>query len=380
MQISMKARAAVVLVPLALAGTCLACAPVGAWADAANTTETTTAAVAVASEQEAAETAGSEVFANGVLTFAGVQVTLPADMNVQAAGTLANAENADGTLTAAVENVTFATLPEKADLEAAFTAAASKTVSGYATASVEQGETLDLGNGAKGYVFNLEASGPYEAVENADGTTTASTVGPEGHWSITQVYVAPEDGGFALVQVAVSEKASAEDVAAAKTAVESVAIAPAAEQTEAEKALAAQNRASAGGFTFALPQGLEGSDGVWLGTTDAVLVETTGTLVQADDAKKLTDEDVQALFEAAAKGMGGTFEGSSVRTVAGADVTVGVFALANGAETYECLMVLVPVADGSIEGLTAVCAPAAAQGWADKLDSLINSIEVTPGE
>ena len=50
MQISMKARAAVVLVPLALAGTCLACAPVSAWAEAAGTGETATAAEAAGSE------------------------------------------------------------------------------------------------------------------------------------------------------------------------------------------------------------------------------------------------------------------------------------------------------------------------------------------
>ena len=131
-----------------------------------------------------------------------------------------------------------------------------------------------------------------------------------------------------------------------------------------------------GGFTVELPEGLAGEDGLWLGTTDNVLVETTGTLVSAADAKTLDDEGVQSLFEAAAEGMGGMFEGSSVRTAGEADLTVGVFSLASGSETYECLMVLVPVADGSIEGLTAVCDPAAAKGWAEKLDSLINSIQL----
>ena len=60
------------------------------------------------------------------------------------------------------------------------------------------------------------------------------------------------------------------------------------------------------------------------------------------------------------------------------ELTVGVFALTSGTQTYECLMVLVPVADGSVEGLTAVCDPAASKSWADKLGTLVASIEVTP--
>ncbi len=52
MQISMKAAAGV-LVPLALAGTCLACAPTAAWADAA-------AKPAVAAAEQAAEAAGTD--------------------------------------------------------------------------------------------------------------------------------------------------------------------------------------------------------------------------------------------------------------------------------------------------------------------------------
>lgn len=88
---------------------------------------------------------------------------------------------------------------------------------------------MELAQGVTGYVFELEASGPYEAVKNADGTTTSSSseVGPEGHWAITQVYVALKDGGFAMAQVAVSEAAGDEERAAAQAAVESLKLADA---------------------------------------------------------------------------------------------------------------------------------------------------------
>ncbi len=353
-------------------------APTAAWADAA-------AEPAVAAAEQVAEAASTdeaaasdEVFADGVLTFGGMQVTLPADMQVRVAGTLASAANAEGTLTASVEDISFATLPDKADLAAAFADAANKTVAGYATASVTDKGTHSLAEGVTAYVYELDVTGPYTAVKNADGTTTASEVGPEGHWTITQEYVALKDGGFALVQVAVSETASDEDVAAAKAAVESIAIAPEKDASDDAAAKADDGRAHAGSFTFALPEGLrEASDGlVWLGTTDNVLVEATGTLVEAEDAKTLDDEGTKALFEAAAEGMGATFEGSSVRKAGDTDLTVGVFSLPNGAQTYECLIVLVPVEDGSIEGLTVVCDPAAAKAWADKLDTMLSSIEV----
>ena len=381
MQISMKAAGGA-LVSLALAGTCLACGW-GAWlaqADTVGASQTGAPAVAAATDDGGADaSAADEVFADGVLTFAGLQVQLPEDMGVRVAGTLASAANEEGALTASVEDLSRAVLPTDGDVAAAFKEAANKTVAGYSTASVQDKGTVELAEGVTGYVYELDATGPYEAVKNADGTTTASTVGPEGHWAITQVYVALKDGGFALVQVAVSETASDEDAAAAKAAVESIALAE--EKTDgapedATAAAAKDGRAQAGGFTFVLPEGLSGEDGLWLGTTDNVLVETTGTLVSAADAKTLDDEGVQSLFEAAAEGMGGMFEGSSVRTAGEADLTVGVFSLASGSETYECLMVLVPVADGSIEGLTAVCDPAAAKGWAEKLDSLINSIQL----
>ncbi len=383
MQISMKAAGAA-LVSLAFAGTCLACGwgTVSAYADAAATSQTGAAAAASATSDGTATPAAGEAFADGVLTFAGLQVQLPEDMDVRVAGTLASAVNDEGTLAVSVEDLSRAALPADGDVASAFKEAANKTVAGYSTASVQDKGTVELAEGVTGYVYELDATGPYEAVKNADGTTTASTVGPEGHWSITQVYVALKDGGFALVQVASSETASDEDAAAAKAAVESIALeekADEADGADAEDAGAAKaddSRAQAGGFTFALPEGLSGEDGVWLGTTDNVLVETAGTLVSAADAKTLDDEATQALFEAAAEGMGGTFEGSSVRKAGEVSLTVGVFSLTSGSETYECLMVLVPVADGSVEGLTAVCDPAAAKAWADKLDSLINSIQL----
>ena len=386
MQISMKA-AGTALVSLAFAGTCLACGwGTGlAYADAAATSQADAAAVASATSDGTATPAVGEAFADGVLTFAGLQVQLPEDMDVRVAGTLASAVNDEGTLTASVEDLSRAALPAGGDVASAFKEAANKTVAGYSTASVQDKGTVELAEGVTGYVYELDATGPYEAVKNADGTTTASTVGPEGHWSITQVYVALKDGGFALVQVASSETASDEGAAAAKAAVESIALEEKADEADGADAKDAgakadDGRAQAGGFTFALPEGLSGKDGVWLGTTDNVLVETTGTLVSAADAKTLDDEATQALFEAAAEGMGGTFEGSSVRKAGETSLTVGVFSLTSGSETYECLMVLVPVADGSVEGLTAVCDPAAAKAWADKLDEMISSIEVVPAD
>lgn len=380
MQISMKAAFAGVLVPLAIAGTCLACAPATAWADAAQAAESVVAAGAEAPGQAGAEQPDEQgVFADGVLTFAGLKVTLPQDMQVRTAGTLASAANEEGTLTASVENLSFATLPEDADVAAAFKEAANKTVSDYATASVTDKGTVALAEGVTGYVYELDVTGPYMSVKNADGTTTASQVGPEGHWTVTQVYVALKDGGFALAQVAVSETAGDEDVAAAKAAVASIALAD--EKADEDVAAKADDgRATAGGFTFALPEGLrEAEEGaVWLGTTDNVLVESTGTLVEAADAKTLDEAGVKALFEAAAQGMGATFEGFSAVKAGEVELTVGVFALTSGTQTYECLMVLVPVADGSVEGLTAVCDPAASKSWADKLGTLVASIEVTP--
>ena len=59
-------------------------------------------------------------------------------------------------------------------------------------------------------------------------------------------------------------------------------------------------------------------------------------------------------------------------------VQVGVFSLASGSQSYECMLVLVPVADGSYEGLMGVLDPAAASSWAGKMAELVDSIEVVP--
>ena len=379
-----RAGLAAGLVPLAVSCACLACAPAPAWAaDGAATAaagETATAA-ATASEKAPAGLAGDS-FEDGALAFGGVGLTLPEGMEPRLSGLQALAGSADDGLVVTVEKASFLTAPEGSDLAAAFEAASAKAVSGWSASSVRAAGTRDLGQGAVAYLFEAEVSGPYESQERADGTTASALAEGGGDWSLTQAYVALPTGGFTLVQVATPADADEAARARAEAVLGSLALAVADDKADGqadEKAALPEGTADAGGFTFKLPQGLEGSDGVWLGTTDDVLVERCGTLVQAADAASLTDEGVKAVLASAAGEMGAELVGSSARELAsGVTVQVGVFSLASGSQSYECVLVLVPVADGSYEGLMGVLDPAAASSWAGKMAELVDSIEVVP--
>ena len=381
-----RAGLAAGLVPLAVSCACLACAPAPAWAAdgaataAAGETATATAA-ATASEKAPAGLAGDS-FEDGALAFGGVGLTLPEGMEPRLSGLQALAGSADDGLVVTVEKASFLTAPEGSDLAAAFEAASAKAVSGWSASSVRAAGTRDLGQGAVAYLFEAEVSGPYESQERADGTTASALAEGGGDWSLTQAYVALPTGGFTLVQVATPADADEAARARAEAVLDSLALAVADDKADGqadEKAALPEGTADAGGFTFKLPQGLEGSDGVWLGTTDDVLVERCGTLVQAADAASLTDEGVKAVLASAAGEMGAELVGSSARELAsGVTVQVGVFSLASGSQSYECVLVLVPVADGSYEGLMGVLDPAAASSWAGKMAELVDSIEVVP--
>ena len=303
-------------------------------------------------------------------------------MEPRLSGLQALAGSADDGLVVTVEKASFLTAPEGSDLAAAFEAASAKAVSGWSASSVKAAGTRDLGRGAVAYLFEAEVSGPYESQERADGTTASALAEGGGDWSLTQAYVALPTGGFTLVQVATPADADEAARARAEAVLGSLALAVADDKADGqadEKAALPEGTADAGGFTFKLPQGLEGSDGVWLGTTDDVLVEGCGTLVQAADAASLTDEGVKAVLASAAGEMGAELVGSSARELAsGVTVQVGVFSLASGSQSYECVLVLVPVADGSYEGLMGVLDPAAASSWAGKMAELVDSIEVVP--
>ncbi len=381
-----RAGLAAGLVPLAVSCACLACAPAPAWAAdgaataAAGETATATAA-ATASEKAPAGLAGDS-FEDGALAFGGVGLTLPEGMEPRLSGLQALAGSADDGLVVTVEKASFLTAPEGSDLAAAFEAASAKAVSGWSASSVRAAGTRDLGQGAVAYLFEAEVSGPYESQERADGTTASALAEGGGDWTLTQAYVALPTGGFTLVQVATPADADEAARARAEAVLGSLALAVADDKADGqadEKAALPEGTADAGGFTFKLPQGLEGSDGVWLGTTDDVLVEGCGTLVQAADAASLTDEGVKAVLASAAGEMGAELVGSSARELAsGVTVQVGVFSLASGSQSYECVLVLVPVADGSYEGLMGVLDPAAASSWAGKMAELVDSIEVVP--
>lgn len=379
-----RAGLAAGLVPLAVSCACLACAPAPAWAaDGAATAAAgeTATATATASEKAPAGLAGDS-FEDGALAFGGVGLTLPEGMEPRLSGLQALAGSADDGLVVTVEKASFLTAPEGSDLAAAFEAASAKAVSGWSASSVRAAGTRDLGQGAVAYLFEAEVSGPYESQERADGTTASALAEGGGDWSLTQAYVALPTGGFTLVQVATPADADEAARARAEAVLGSLALAVADDKADGqadEKAALPEGTADAGGFTFKLPQGLEGSDGVWLGTTDDVLVERCGTLVQAADAASLTDEGVKAVLASAADEMGAELVGSSARELAsGVTVQVGVFSLASGSQSYECVLVLVPVADGSYEGLMGVLDPAAASSWAGKMAELVDSIEVVP--
>ena len=381
-----RAGLAAGLVPLAVSCACLACAPAPAWAAdgaataAAGETATATAA-ATASEKAPAGLAGDS-FEDGALAFGGVGLTLPEGMEPRLSGLQALAGSADDGLVVTVEKASFLTAPEGSDLAAAFEAASAKAVSGWSASSVRAAGTRDLGQGAVAYLFEAEVSGPYESQERADGTTASALAEGGGDWSLAQAYVALPTGGFTLVQVATPADADEAARARAEAVLGSLALAVADDKADGqadEKAALPEGTADAGGFTFKLPQGLEGSDGVWLGTTDDVLVEGCGTLVQAADAASLDEEGVKAVLASAAGEMGAELVGSSARELAsGVTVQVGVFSLASGSQSYECVLVLVPVADGSYEGLMGVLDPAAASSWAGKMAELVDSIEVVP--
>ena len=379
-----RAGLAAGLVPLAVSCACLACAPAPAWAaDGAATAAAgeTATATATASEKAPVGLAGDS-FEDGALAFGGVGLTLPEGLEPRLSGLQALAGSADDGLVVTVEKASFLTAPEGSDLAAAFEAASAKAVSGWSASSVRAAGTRDLGQGAVAYLFEAEVSGPYESQERADGTTASALAEGGGDWSLAQAYVALPTGGFTLVQVATPADADEAARARAEAVLDSLALAVADDKADGqadEKAALPEGTADAGGFTFKLPQGLEGSDGVWLGTTDDVLVEGCGTLVQAADAASLTDEGVKAVLASAAGEMGAELVGSSARELAsGVTVQVGVFSLASGSQSYECVLVLVPVADGSYEGLMGVLDPAAASSWAGKMAELVDSIEVVP--
>lgn len=372
MQISKKASLAGAIVPIVLAGTCLACAPLTAWAEATLDADSATAA-AVAKMDE-----GDDVLVDGVMTYAGLQMTLPDDMKARGVvGTLVNAASSNGQIAASIQDISLATLPEDGDLETAFMQAASNQVAGYTVSSVTVQGTVDLGGGATGYVYEFEAAGPYTGVLSADGTMDESEVDSDSKWTIRQVYVVFADGGMALVQVSVSDSAGAEFQAAAQEAIDSLTVVDDGRGVDVPG-----TRVSAGEFTFVLPEGLSEvvEDRVWLGDTYNVLVEATDMIVWPDDAVDLKAEDYDDIFESAARGIGATYEGSATMTTDdGAEVVMGTFLLNEEGEGYSFCMVLVPVADGTIEGLTFLLDSEAATAWGDTIDGIVQSISITHG-
>lgn len=427
--LALRAGAAL-LVPLAFAGTCLACAPAAALASEAAADG---GALAAASAGQAA--AGqAEAYSGGELTFAGLKASVPEGLQARVAGSMVALVNDEGTLAVSAQDLSAADLdaeqqagaaPETAEdraqrLHEAFAAAAATSAQSYSVGDVEDLGTLDLGGGATACLFRFQESGPYVVTQGEGGTTVTQPVGAEGHWTVEQAYVALADGGFALVQAAWSQTASEEDAAAAQGVIGSLALAAggaaqaaggastdAASAGAAGQASAAQAAggtaaavAPAGaaavpagqeagaaesvpegqlaqGFTFQAPEGLACKGGMWVGTADNVMVEWLGALVASADAQGFDDAAAQAAFEDVAAEMGATLEGTALRaTASGAQVRVGALSFAQGGGTYEALLVLVPVADGSVEGLYAICDAQASTAWADKLAQMVDSIQV----
>lgn len=329
-----------------LAGTCLL-APALAQA----------APASAAADSAKAASAKVDATAQSV-AFGGIELAVPADwVQVQLGFDMLVTASPDGLMSASV-------IPAEADDVPAADSADFKTYFGEAAEAAAD----SVGGTLKGS----------DAVELTDGTKAWACVIDATQTSdasmLYVVYVPTKTGVTCLMISADASAKNGEDVAdaIAQSAVTStataVAPAPAARLGET---------GAGGGITLSLPEGLVAEDDdpdapSWINADGTFMVGIIPDMTEG--AGTLTDEEVDACAQLAASMMGGSLLGSMKVEAEGVTVSLFAFTFVADGEVLLGAVGLVPVADGSVTAVMAVCTGADAEAYGADMDQMFASI------
>ena len=331
-----------------LAGTCLLTpalalgAPASAAADSAKTASASALADATAQH----------------IAFGGIELAVPADwLQVQLGFDMLVTSSPDGLLSASVIPAESTDVPaaDSADFATYFGAAAKA-----AAASV--------GGELKGS----------DAVELADGTTAwACVIDATKAQDASMLYVlyVPTDGGVTCLMI--SADASAKDGEDVADAIAQSAVVSTATSVASTPAAKLGETGEGGGVTLSLPEGLVAEDDdpdnpSWVNADGTFMVGIIPDMTEGAGA--LTDEEVDECAQLAVSMMGGSLLGSMKVQADGVTVPLFAFTFTTDDEVLLGAVGLVPVADGSVTAVMAVCTGADAGTYGAAMDQMFASI------
>lgn len=357
------------LVSLSVAGTCLALpgfALADANADAADDPQATAPAEVA---EETADAESADIEGSQILSFAGVRVDAPLDMEVldlDDASMLA-AALPEGTLSVAITD--FAeegeSVPEDADEQLEFfTAKADELVEGMDSA-VTSDEVVELADGTTGYLFEVD-----EPAEE-EGSLSAY---------FAFVYVPTGAGSYACVQVTCIDEDVAPHEEAIDAMISSIALAEADEAATAP-AVELDQQVEAMGLSFGLPADLEETEiegagdelAAWANADGSLTVRAVGDALPSVESP--TEEDLTADVEDLAAILEGEVESGSVSwndddTTVLQFVTRYEFEDVEYVTTYGCVV----LEDGTTTYIVGDCTADDYEQYAPTLDAIYASI------
>lgn len=257
------------LVPLVVAGTCLACPAAMA----------TTVLPADTSSTAAPDGASAQAQEGTVISKGGLQVTVPTDFTVDESDDFCViAMSADGNIVAYIADVALDTMPtDPAEIQALLDEVSNSAIEENGGAVVDKA-VGQLTDGTEVYVY-------FYAV-TLDGAEYGTYL----------VYL-PREDGFSFAQLAAPVNLDDEGLAVFEAIVDS--LLPASSLTVPEGFVAAQ----ADGLAFAVPADFtDAGDGSWVNAEADFMLGSLGMMT--DGASALTDEDYEQLTEALSSELG----------------------------------------------------------------------------
>lgn len=357
------------LVSLSVAGTCLAL-PGFALADAnADAADDPQATASAETAEETADAESADIEGSQILSFAGVRVDAPLDMEILDLdeANMLTAALPEGTLSVAITD--FAeegeSVPEDADEQLEFfTAKADELVEGMDSA-VTSDEVVELADGTTGYLFEVD-----EPAEEEDNLSAYFAF----------VYVPTGAGSYACVQVTCIDEDVAPHEEAIDAMIASIALAEADEAATAP-AVELDQQVEAMGLSFGLPADLEETEiegagdelAAWANADGSLTVRAVGDALPSVESP--TEEDLTAEVEDLAAILEGEVESGSVSwndddTTVFQFVTRYEFEDVEYVTTYGCVV----LEDGTTTYIVGDCTADDYEQYAPTLDAIYASI------
>lgn len=304
--------------------------------------------------------------AQGV-TLGKVGMDVPGDWSVVELGdVMVVASSPDGLMTASLVSVADekAPAPGSAELEAYLADAAQRCADGLA-GELKGAASVELADGAEGYACVIDA-------------TQAETGS-----MVYLVYVPEKAGVLTTVMIcAAPEVTDGEDVADAIAQTVSASV----KQPAAKAASGARDASVAldvtgegGGITLGLPDGMLAEDGdpempSWVSEDGCFMVGVIPDVTEGEGT--FTAEEMDMCAQLVAGMFGGEVLGSTTTGAKDATVMLYAYAFAQDDEVFMGAIGFVPVADGSLTAIMAICTGEQAEMYGAVMDAMFASVSL----